>query len=232
MLKIDAPAQLIEQVYHAILDAICTGTLAPNSKITQEGLAEQLGVSRQPILQAFQILRREGFITDAGRKGVMVTALDPQRLLQLYQVRAVLDGLAARDSAAHCRHDVARRTMLATEGRALIAAARAMPDLDDLSARIRADMDFHQLLYRSSGNPVIAETTALHWHHIRRAMGAILAGDVRSHRTVWDEHEAILQAVLDGQPALSDKLARQHAEGAAEHLARALGEARQARQQA
>ena len=64
MYKIDAPAQLIEQVYHAILDAICTGALAPNAKITQEGLAEQLGVSRQPILQAFQILKREGYISD------------------------------------------------------------------------------------------------------------------------------------------------------------------------
>lgn len=230
MLKIAAPAQLIEQVYHAILDAICTGTLAPNSKITQEGLAEQLGVSRQPILQAFQILRREGFITDAGRKGVMVTALDPQRLLQLYQVRAVLDGLAARDCAAHCKQDAARRAATASEGLALIATARALPDMDDLSARIRADMDFHQFLYRSSGNPVIAETTALHWQHIRRAMGAILAGDVRSHQMVWDEHEAILQAVLEGKPALADKLAREHAEGAAEHLARALDGAQQTEQ--
>ena len=61
-------------------------------------------------------------------------------------------------------------------------------------------------------------------------MGAILAGDVRSHQMVWDEHEAILQAVLEGRPALADKLAREHAEGAAEHLARALDGARRTEQ--
>lgn len=222
MYKIDAPAQLIEQVYHAILDAICTGALAPNAKITQEGLAEQLGVSRQPILQAFQILKREGFIEEAGRKGVMVSALDPQRLMQLYQVRSVLDGLAARTSAERWKDDAELRAAGEREGRALIAAGRALADMSDLSARIRADMDFHQFIYRSCGNPMVGETTALHWQHIRRAMGAILSADVRSHLAVWDEHAAILQAMLDGKAAVADKLARQHAESAAEHLAHVL----------
>ena len=94
MYKIDTPAQLIEQVYDAILDAICDGTLAPNARITQEGLADTLGVSRQPILQAFHLLKRQGFIEESGRKGVMVTPIDPQKLVQLYQVRSALDGLA------------------------------------------------------------------------------------------------------------------------------------------
>lgn len=222
MYKIDAPAQLIEQVYHAILDAICTGTLAPNEKITQEGLAEQLGVSRQPILQAFQLLKRQGFIEDAGRKGVMVTALDPRKLMQLYQVRSVLDGLAARESAERFKHDAQARAEGQAEGLALLAAGRACSDMQDLAARIVADMNFHQFIYRCCGNPMVGETTALHWHHIRRAMGAILSSDVRSHVAVWDEHEAILQAMLDGKPALADKLARQHAESAAGHLARVL----------
>lgn len=222
MYKIDTPAQLIEQVYDAILDAICSGTLAPNEKITQEGLAEQLGVSRQPILQAFQLLKRQGFIEDAGRKGVMVTALDPHKLMQLYQVRAVLDGLAARETAERWKRNDEERTAGEREGRALVAAGRNASDMGDLSARIVADMNFHQFLYRSCGNPMVGETTALHWHHIRRAMGAILSSDVRSHLAVWDEHEAILQAVIDGRAAAADKLARQHAESAAEHLARVL----------
>ncbi|MFJ3048417.1 GntR family transcriptional regulator [Herbaspirillum chlorophenolicum] len=222
MYKIDAPAQLIEQVYDAILDAICSGTLAPNEKITQEGLAEQLGVSRQPILQAFQLLKRQGFIEDAGRKGVMVTPLDPKKLMQLYQVRSVLDGLAAREAAERWKQDGDERSAGEREGRALIAAGRNVSDMGDLSARIVADMNFHQFIYRSCGNPMVSETTAIHWHHIRRAMGAILSSDVRSHISVWDEHEAILQAIIDGRTAVADKLARQHAESAAEHLARVL----------
>jgi len=222
MYKIDAPAQLIEQVYDAILGAICSGTLAPNEKITQEGLADQLGVSRQPILQAFQLLKRQGFIEDAGRKGVMVTALDPRKLMQLYQVRSVLDGLAARETAGRWKEDANARANGQAEGRELIATGRAASEMSDLSSRIVADMNFHQFIYRSCGNPMVGETTAIHWHHIRRAMGAILSNDVRSHIAVWNEHEAILDAMLDGNPALADKLARQHAESAAQHLARVL----------
>lgn len=222
MYKIDAPAQLIEQVYDAILDAICSGALAPNEKITQEGLAEKLGVSRQPILQAFQLLKRQGFIEDAGRKGVMVTALDPRKLMQLYQVRSVLDGLAARETAERWKQHPEEREAGIRQGNELIAAGRAQADMNNLSGRIVADMNFHQFIYQSCGNPMVAETTALHWHHIRRAMGAILSNDVRSHIAVWDEHEAILAAIIDGKAAVADKLAREHAESAAGHLARVL----------
>jgi DNA-binding GntR family transcriptional regulator len=230
MYKIDAPTQLIEQVYDAILNAICSGALPPNEKITQEGLAETLGVSRQPILQAFQLLKRQGFIEESGRKGVMVTAIDPLRLLQLYQVRSVMDGLAARETAVRwaqqarqAKEDAADDAGLGpAQGRALIVDGRAAANAEDLNHRILADMNFHQFIYRASGNPVIAETTAIHWHHIRRAMGAILSNDVRSHSAVWDEHEAILDAIIAGKAALADKLAREHAESAADHLAKVL----------
>ncbi|EJM97454.1 GntR family transcriptional regulator [Herbaspirillum sp. YR522] len=222
MYKIDSATQLIEQVYDALLDAICSGALAPNQKITQEGIAEQLGVSRQPVHQAFQLLKRQGFIADAARKGVMVTAIDAQHLLQLYQVRAVLDGLAARAGAERWKHDAQACSLGQREGQALLARGRAAGARDDLSACIVADMDFHQFIYRSCGNPVVAETTAIHWHHIRRAMGAFLSAQVRSHVAVWAEHEAILQAMIQGRGALADKLARQHAESSAQRLAQVL----------
>lgn len=222
MHKLDTATQLIEQVYDAILDAICSGALAPNQRITQESLAEQLGVSRQPVHQAFQLLKRQGFIADAARKGVMVTAIDATHLLQLYQVRSVLDGLAAHESAERWKRDAQARHAGEREGLALLVSGRAAGEANDLSARIVADMNFHQFIYRSCGNPVVGETTALHWHHIRRAMGVFLSAQVRSHVAVWDEHEAILRAMIEGRGALADKLARQHAESAALHLAQML----------
>lgn len=222
MYKIDTATHLIEQVYDAMLDAICSGALPPNQRITQEGIAEQLGVSRQPVHQAFQLLKRQGFIADAARKGVMVTGIDAQHLLQLYQVRSVLDGLAARASAERCKRDAQARHLGEREGQALLARGRDAGRANDLSACILADMDFHQFIYRSCGNPVVAQTTAIHWHHIRRAMGAFLSAQVSSHVTVWDEHEAILQAMVEGRAALAEKLARQHAESAAQRLAQVL----------
>lgn len=220
MQKLNTPAQLIEQVYDAILDAICEGTLQPNERVTQEGLAAQLGVSRQPILQAFQILKREGFIEEHGRKGVIVTPLDPQKLVQLYQVRAALDALAARNAARLIRQNGGGHFQSTADD--LLSQGRAAALSNDTRTLVQLDMTFHQFIYEMSGNPVIAETTALHWHHIRRTMSSILQNDVRTFAGVWDEHQAILSAIFNGDEALAGRLAQQHAESAAEHLARIL----------
>lgn len=220
MQKLNTPAQLIEQVYDAILDAICEGTLQPNERVTQEGLAAQLGVSRQPILQAFQILKREGFIEEHGRKGVIVTPLDPQKLVQLYQVRAALDALAARNAARLIRQNGGWHFQSTADD--LLSQGRAAALSNDTRTLVQLDMTFHQFIYEMSGNPVIAQTTALHWHHIRRTMSSILQNDVRTFAGVWDEHQAILSAIFNGDEALAGRLAQQHAESAAEHLARIL----------
>ena len=220
MHKIPSQTQLVEQVYESILDAICQGDLQPNERVTQEGLAERLGVSRQPILQAFQLLKRQGFIEESGRKGVIITPLDPQKLVQLYQVRAALDALAVR-AAARRVYELGPQ-VCETEGQALVAQGRAAAARQDVKALLQLDMAFHQWLYSLSGNPMIAETTALHWQHIRRTMSSILKHDVRTFDGVWDEHHAILQAVLQGDEDRAGFLAQQHAESAAEHLARIL----------
>ncbi len=220
MLKIDAPVQLIEQVYDIILKAICHGDFQPNERITQEGLAAQLGVSRQPILQAIHLLKRQGFVADAGKKGMMITPIDPYQLVDLYQIRAALDALAARQAARKMQTHPDRQTVQA--GKSLIAAGYGLEKSGSMSDRITADMNFHQCIYRISGNRMIEETTALHWHHIRRAMGAILQSEVRPGKQVWAEHEAIFTAIIKGNAEMAGELARQHAESAAEHLASVL----------
>ena len=77
-----------------------TVDLAPGARITQEELAASLDVSRQPVLQALRLLKKDGFVIDAGRRGLMVSPLDAQVIADVYEVRAVLDGLAARRAAA------------------------------------------------------------------------------------------------------------------------------------
>src|SRR4030081_2860923 len=85
---------LSERIHDAVLDAICSGELKSGARITQEELAQQFGVSRQPVLQAMMLLRREGFLIDAGRKGVCVAPLDVQQAHNLYVVGGPGDGPA------------------------------------------------------------------------------------------------------------------------------------------
>lgn len=215
MERLQVQPQLVDRVYASIMDAICVGRLAPGERITQDGLADTLAVSRQPVLQALLLLKKQGFVRDTGRRGLVVAPLDPEFVQQLYQVRAALDSVAARGAALH-RGDGA-----AAGGVALIEAGRAAARDRDVPRLIQADIDFHRFLYDLSGNPLIADTASLHWQHIRRVMGAVLRSD-QMLAQIWDEHEGILGAVIDGKASDAERLARAHAEDAARALATEL----------
>lgn len=214
LLQLETAPDLVDQVYRALLDAISAGALAPGQRITQEELAERLAVSRQPVMQALRLLKRDGFVQDAplagnaGRcRGLQVTPLDPAWIAQVYEVRGALDTLAARLAAE-------RRAHLDP---ALIEQGRQAVDAGDIKAMIDADLAFHRALYQASANPLIEQSALLHWHHIRRAMGEALQHD--GLRTpVWDEHTAIAQAVAQGDAEHAEALMREHSHQASLYL--------------
>ena len=214
LIKLESTPDLVERAYTNLLDAISDGTLAPNVRIKQEEIAEQLAVSRQPVLQALRLLRKDGFVLDAPGRGVLVAPLDVAALVHIYQVRSALDALAAR-LAARVRYRVDAQ---------LIAHGRLAARGTDIKAMMTADAAFHTAIYAASGNPLIAQTAQTHWHHIRRAMGAVLQVSTM-RETIWDEHEAIAQAIAQGDEYLAETLTRQHGEDASSNLAFFLTEA-------
>lgn len=197
---------LAEQAYLAILDAICDGTLAAGQRITQESLAESLSVSRQPILQAMVLLKRDGLVIDAGGRGVMVAPLTVSHIANLYQVRSVLDGLAVREAAR-------RQAKLSPD---LVQAGRYAAKSGDLRSLILSDLAFHRAIYEAADNPLLVQSAERHWSHIRRIMGAMLShADARA--SVWDEHETMLDAIASG-----DMKTAQHCVQAGENLGNLL----------
>ena len=70
LVKLQATPDLVDQVYRALLDAISDGSLAPGARLTQEDLAERLAVSRQPVLQALRLLKKDGLLLDAPGRGL------------------------------------------------------------------------------------------------------------------------------------------------------------------
>lgn len=216
LIKIESTPDLVDQVYRSLLDAISDGSLAPGSRIMQEDIAERLAVSRQPVLQALRLLKKDGFVLDAPGRGVLVAPLDVAWLVQIYQVRGALDALAARLAArARCPLD----PRLISQGR---AAARS----NKVKAMMAADAQFHAAIYAASGNPLIAQSAQLHWHHIRRAMGAVLQVSTM-RESIWDEHEAIARAIASGDEDTAETLIRQHDEDASRNLASLLSSALQ-----
>ncbi len=214
LIKIESAPDLVDQVYRRLLDVISDGSMAPGTRLMQEDIAERLSVSRQPVLQALRLLKKDGFVLDAPGRGVLVAPLDVAWLLQIYQVRSALDALAARLAArAHVQID----PRLISQGR---AAARS----SQVKTMMAADAQFHAAIYAASGNPLIAQSAQLHWHHIRRAMGAVLQVSTM-RESIWDEHEAIAKAIGKGDEDNAETLIRQHGEDASHNLARLLSSA-------
>jgi DNA-binding GntR family transcriptional regulator len=208
-----APQSLIDRVYQQLLASIADGSLSPGQRIRQAELADELGVSRQPVSHALHLLKRQGLVEEHGKKGLRVVPLEPERVLQLYQVREVVDGLAAR-LAAQARPDIA-------ELQALLDTAAGFGADTPIPVLVRADTEFHRALYRLSGNPAVEEMTAPLWPHLMRSMAAVLREPGYAGR-VWDEHAAILRHILAGDAAAAETAARHHAAAAsrrsAEHL--------------
>ncbi len=213
LLKIESSPDLVEQVYAKLLGAICTGELSPGARITQEEIAEQLAVSRQPVLQALRLLKNDGFILDAPGRGVRVAPLDAVWLTHVYPVRIALDVLAARLA---CASSYEFDSNMIAQGR---KAARGK----SIGAMIEADIQFHCAIYRASNNPVIEQSAQLHWKHIRRAMGTLLqTTEVRL--AVWDEHEAISRAIAAKDARKAEALTRAHGGQACQMLEQRLGQ--------
>ncbi len=211
LVKIESAPDLVDQVYHSLLDAISDGSLAPGARIMQEDIAEQLAVSRQPVLQALRLLKKDGFVLDAPGRGVLVAPLDVAWLMQIYQVRSALDALAAR-LAARVYFQISP---------ALIRQGREATRGHDIKAMMALDLQFHTAIYQASGNPLIAQSAQLHWHHIRRAMGAVLQVSTM-RESIWDEHQAIASAIAAGDELAAERLIRQHAEDASRNLSSLL----------
>lgn len=207
LVKLQAAPDLVDQVYVALLDAISDGSLAPGVRVTQEDIAERLDVSRQPVLQAFRLLRKDGLLLDAPGRGLLVAPLDSRLIGHVYQVRGALDALAAGLAADRRQAPDAR---LVEQGR---RAARGR----NVKAMVEADIAFHNALYAASGNPLIERSAQLHWMHLRRVMGEVLRFS-QQRESIWDEHEAIAAAIAKGDATLAVRLVEQHACKASENL--------------
>ena len=212
LVKLQAAPDLVDQVYQALLDAISDGSLAPGARITQEDLAERLAVSRQPVLQALRLLKKDGLVSDAPGRGLLVAPLDTDWIAHTHQVRGALDVLAARLAAG-------RRAALDPR---LIEQGRRAARGRNIKAMIEADIAFHNAIYAASGNPLIEATAQLHWVHLKRVMGAVLQVSAQ-REPIWDEHAAIAAAIGAGDAKLATRLIEQHGAHASETLLARLG---------
>ena len=221
MKPLSAPPNRVEQVRDAILEEITTGRLPAGERVIQEQIAQALGVSRQPVQQALLLLRDQGVLREAGGRGLIVAPLEADQVQHMYELRAVIEGLAARRAAEVAAERAAK------QGPAVIEAGRKAVASGVLPRMVAADRRFHEFLYELSGNPLVAPAMSAHWTYSERVMAEVLTRD-ETPRDIWDQHAAVLDAIAAGDAGRAEALARSHITQAATFMTarlRALAQA-------
>nr|WP_296070708.1 GntR family transcriptional regulator [uncultured Actinoplanes sp.] len=201
---------LRERALDALRAAITSGQYRPGDHLGEVELAGRLGVSRGTIREALRHLQQEGLVTPGARGMLRVSSHSATEIIELFQVRAALEGLAVRLLIDSPRRDAA-----------VAALRRAVAELNapqaGFIAHVDADMAFHLLLCQSSGNSML--TTA--WQQLAgRIRVTIMArGEDQSALMSGDYHAPIVDAIEAGDAARAVEVLQQHMERAAERLA-------------
>jgi DNA-binding GntR family transcriptional regulator len=193
------------QVIAELREAILTGRLKAGERLVEERLADELGVSRNPVREAIRALASEGLIEVAARRGASVAVMSEQEARETVEVRALLEGHNARLAAR--RHD--KRVIKRIE--AVLNKGTAAVEARHFDQLFQLNQEFHRELAAAGQNRVLGEL--LQRLRDRTAMLFAPMSPSRQSRS-WNEHAGILRAIIDGDE-------RAAASRAAEHVMRA-----------
>jgi DNA-binding GntR family transcriptional regulator len=208
--------RLADQAYDVLREQILRRELQPGQRLSVPRIATELGLSRSPVREAVQRLVSEGLGVEQVHRGAVVAGVDPRELDEMYEIRARLEGLAARRAAA--RSDSA---LVADLGDLLERHVAAIEQQSEPEI-IRADLAFHARVLEAADS---GHLTRVLNPILGRANLAMLAGDLR----VWPldavvEHRAVLEGIAAGNQDLAEAAARSHVEKVHDRLGSRLAD--------
>jgi DNA-binding GntR family transcriptional regulator len=195
------PTLVRNEVYEHLKLEILSGSLKAGTRLAEISLSERLGVSRTPVREAVQRLLQDGLVLVEAGKGAKVRGISSHEIEEIYAVREVLDGLAAR-LAAHNRksHDL----------KAIKAALHALESAasDDYNAQVSADLEFHRAIAVASGNSTLEQTLGTLAQQVARVK--LLTREYNQNNVTRAAHHTILAAIEQKDPEVAETAAREH----------------------
>lgn len=188
-------------VHTQLKDDLLQGAFQPGDALREVALAERLGVSRTPVREALTRLLHEGLLERRAR-GPFVKEIDPEQIMQVYDLRILLEGQAAQE-AASVRTEVDLMHL-----QALVDRDRALAEPDD-ATRLATNIEFHRALWRAAHNPVLEDLLERLATHQIHAPSSTLSVGSRWTESL-DEHQRIVDHVRERGSAKASELIQKH----------------------
>lgn len=206
-IRLDNYKPLRELVFESLREAIISGQLRSGERLMEIQLAEEMGVSRTPVREAIRKLELEGLVAMIPRKGAYVAGLSLKDIVDVFEIRGALEGLAAELAAERITEEELEQLE-----RYLVKISDDIEN-GDLERVVASDTDFHSILYQASRNQRLSQIISNLREQIQRFRATSLSYPGRM-KIALEEHRKIVEAISTRDGELACKLAQEHIENA------------------
>ena len=194
---------LSARVYNHIRDGILAGTFAKCDELKEKNIGDELGVSRTPVREALRQLELEGLVSIIPNKGAFVEGVSTDDIRDIYEIRALLEGLCARWAATRISDEMMaamEENIYLTEVHEKKGNAKKLLELDNR---------FHELLYEAGGSKELMRVLKDYHEYVGRVRKVTL-GETKRAKNSTHEHKQICEAIKNHDALLAEKCAREH----------------------
>jgi len=198
---------LQDQVYQLTRKRIEAHTYGPGHRLSEAGLAQELGVSRMPVRDALRRLQLEGLVEGGAGRGLVVAPISQAHARDVYRLRELLETVAVELAVERATPEDVAKLKASVRAQEKAAASGAIGKV------LRASMAFHDTLYESAHSTILTLVLEQVWAHARRYRELTL-GKSERRRLSTDEHRLLIQAIEAHDSEAASAVIRVHVTGA------------------
>ncbi len=192
--------KLGDQIYTVLKKMIANYRFQPGARLNIESIARELEVSRTPVWEAVRRLEQEGLVENIPNRGVFMSALTAEKVLDLYAVREVLEGMAARLAATRIDYSSLQKMS------ECIQRQREVIENQDILAYSKLDFEFHATVYDACGNEWLKELLET----IKNKMRPLTLHMQPDFSKLIDQHAELIHALRGRDPEKAEQAFRRH----------------------
>jgi len=191
------------RVFNKIREDILAGNYKEKDELREAAISRELGVSRTPVREALRQLELEGLVSIIPNKGAYVNGITAKDIYDIYVIRSYLEGLCAKWACEHITKGQVE------ELEEIIYLSEFHIQREHWEQIYELDNRFHLYLYRACGSKILEHILSDYHHYVERVRKNTLSSQERA-RTASAEHKAILEAVINKDGELAERLANEH----------------------